>query len=106
MPLKRTTLLLFLILGTSTTAFAHGQAEWIQQDPGYGWCCGPHDCERAPVGAVVLRGGNYFIPSTNQSFAFPGGPGEYIYPSIDLNYWWCRYPDGRVRCLFVPPLSW
>ena len=85
----------------------HGEAEWIQNSPQYGWCCGPKDCERAPAGAVVPRSGDtYVIPSTNQVFRNWGRPEDRVFPSIDLDYWWCHYPDGRVRCLFVPPLSY
>ena len=98
--------LLALLSIVPARAFAHGEAEWIQKDVAHGWCCGEHDCERAPTGAVVMNGGLYLIPSTNQSFANRGRPEDRVFPSIDLDYWWCKYPDGRVRCLFVPPLTW
>lgn len=98
--------LLALLSIVPARAFSHGEAEWIQKDLAHGWCCGEHDCERAPTGAVVMNGGLYLIPSTNQSFANRGRPEDRVFPSIDLDYWWCKYPDGRVRCLFVPPLTW
>jgi hypothetical protein len=85
----------------------HGEAEWIQQSREFGWCCGPKDCERTPEGAVIAKSGDvYVIPSTNQIFFNRGRPEDRVFPSIDLDYWWCRYPDGRIRCLFVPPLSY
>ena len=88
------------------TALAHGDADWIRRGADYGWCCGSKDCERAPSGAVIVDDGVYIIPSTNQSFAFRGRPEDRIFPSIDADYWWCLYPDGRIRCLFVPPVTW
>ena len=87
-------------------ALAHRDADWIRKGKEYGWCCGPKDCERAPPGAVLAENGVYVIPSTRQSFAFRGRPEDRIFPSIDTDYWWCLYPDGRIRCLFVPPLTW
>jgi hypothetical protein len=103
--LIRTALTIFFALVPSL-ALAHGEAEWIQKSKEHGWCCGPKDCERVPKGAVILKGEIYIIPSTSQSFHFGGRPEDRIFPSIDMDYWWCKYPDGRVRCLFVPPMTW
>jgi hypothetical protein len=105
MVLPRLALAVTLLL-ISSAALAHGDADWIRQGADYGWCCGPQDCERAPVGAILLEDGIYVVPSTRQSFAFRGRPEDRIFPSIDADYWWCLYPDGRIRCLFVPPLTW
>ena len=107
MSLARLAILVVLLPSLVPTAvLAHGEAEWIQKGKDHGWCCGPQDCERAPAGAILLDGGVYLIPSTRQSFANRGRPEDRVFPSIDMDYWWCKYPDGRVRCLFVPPLAW
>lgn len=106
MSLARIASLVVLFFLFPAAAHAHGEAAWIQKGKEHGWCCGEHDCERAPAGSVQMNGSIYIIPSTNQSFANLGRPEDRVFPSIDMDYWWCKYPDGRIRCLFVPPLTW
>lgn len=84
---------------------AHGEAAWIMTDPKTAYCCGPHDCERAPVGAVKSSGNGWLVVSTGQVFHEEDPDFHW---SVDQSYWWCR-PNGppwngaRVKCLFAPP---
>jgi hypothetical protein len=107
-------------------AYGHGDAEWIEKNPEYVdsnniHCCGVHDCEKAPVGAIVATKDGYFIPSTGQSFPRPeeGNLPSGSHWSIDQDFWWCIVADMSqvfgetqsktpyfVKCIFTPqPVS-
>lgn len=80
---------------------AHGDAQWIQSDPKLSYCCGVHDCERAPLSAVKGVNGGWYLPSTGQTFR-DGEPD--LHMSKDQDFWWCRPPswNGYVKCFFAP----
>jgi hypothetical protein len=103
------TLVVGLVL--SSAAWAHGDAEWIQRGRFTGIdgsaCCGPDDCETAPADAVVRIKGGWKIVQSGQVF-LDGHKGTY--ESINLEFWWCRFPnqpglEGKRRCLFAPRLG-
>jgi hypothetical protein len=97
------------IFGASMLLLAHGEAQWISDNPNYVFdstykdnvhCCGPQDCSRIPLTELPKYvNGGWLIPSTGQIFAENR---KGLYPSIDENWWWCR-PNGHdVVCLFKP----
>jgi hypothetical protein len=89
------------LLGTAYAALAHGDAAWIMADPKTSYCCGPADCERAPISAVKPINGGWYLPGTDQRF-MEGEPD--LHTSRDQDFWWCKPPNlgGRVKCLFAP----
>lgn len=92
---------LAIICLVPTLAWAHGDAQWIMDDPKTSYCCGVIDCWKEPEGAVMPAKGGYRITDTGQFFPF-GHPD--VHPSKDGDYWTCRPPHmgGAVKCLFVP----
>lgn len=105
-------LLAILVSFAAAPALAHGDAAWIMDNPQTLHCCGPHDCEPLPEGAVKETTDGFEIVATGEVIHWAEGR---IYTSIDERYWWCHYPerhpdDGgddavavpRTRCLFVP----
>lgn len=89
----------------ATAVGAHGEAAWIMTDPRTAYCCGPHDCERAPVGAVKSSGNGWLVVGTGQVFHEEDPDFHW---SVDQYYWWCRpeappWNGARVKCLFAPP---
>jgi hypothetical protein len=82
----------------SPVAFAHGDAEWIMENPATKYCCGPNDCARLAAGAVTADGDGWIFEG--RRFA----PGDRnVHQSRDADFWACRYPGGDVRCFFYPP---
>jgi hypothetical protein len=61
-------------------------------------CCSDRDCAPVPVEAVKeTPEGFYVLPQ-----------GDFVErgkekPSLDGEYHVCRYPSGRLICLYVPP---
>lgn len=115
-----------IFLSGILSAYGHGDAGWIEKNPAYVdsnniHCCGVHDCERAPPGAIVATKDGYFIPSTNQFFPRPeeGNQPSGSHWSIDQDFWWCVVVDMsqyfgetqprvpfHVKCIFPPqPIS-
>jgi len=90
-----------LILFLASPALAHGDAQWIADDPKLSYCCGIHDCERVPLTAVRPIRGGWEIISTGQVF-MEGDPD--LHMSRDQFFWWCRpaatFP--KVKCLIRP----
>lgn len=87
----------------SAAALAHGDAQWIQDDPRHVddlgiHCCGPTDCERIPPGAVKIEDKGVRIIETGQFFPYTR---QGMYHSIDGDLWWCRRA-GEVKCIFIP----
>ena len=82
------------------TAWGHGEAQWIADDPRFSYCCGVHDCTPAPDSEVKAVPGGWYLPSTGQTF-LEGSPDLHV--SRDHRPWWCRPPswNGYVKCLFV-----
>jgi hypothetical protein len=82
-------------------AFAHGDAQWIADDPKLSYCCGVHDCERAPIAAVRPIPGGWEIVATGQRFM--EGDAD-LHPSRDQFFWWCRPPQmfPKAKCLMAP----
>jgi hypothetical protein len=80
-------------------ALSHGDAEWIQRDVEWRWCCGPEDCRRAAPGEVVTTPSGFLVPRTNQLFR-EGQRGLY-YHHQNQDFWLC-IRGGAVICLFVP----
>lgn len=100
-----------------STAYAHGEADWINKMQ-LG-CCGVMDCTQTADGTWVAEGDGYRNQVT----------GDYVAArdtkaSIDEHYWECRYPTrqevpgqanmGAIRnvtameggkCLFVPAIG-
>lgn len=84
------------------SAWAHGDAAWIMENPQTLHCCGPHDCEALPDGAVKEVKDGFQIVATGEVIHWAEGR---LYTSVDEQYWWCHYPSEgelRTRCLFVP----
>lgn len=92
---------LFVSVLVTSAAFAHGDAQWIMDDPKTRFCCGPSDCERAPLGAVRPIKGGWEIVSTGQRFM--DGAAD-LHPSKDNDFWWCRPESIKplAKCLFAP----
>lgn len=80
-------------------ARGHGDAEWIERDHLWRWCCGPEDCRRALPGEVQRHGEGYLVPRTNQLFR--DGMHGFYYHRHDHDVWLC-FRRGAVICLFVP----
>ena len=89
------------LVASASAVLAHGDAAWIMQDSRTSYCCGPSDCERAPLSAVKPINGGWLVVSTDQRF-MEGSPD--LHPSKDQDFWLCRPPNlgGKVKCLFVP----
>lgn len=87
-----------VLLG-SAGALAHGDADWIEKNATWGWCCGPQDCRRAHPGEVVPTPQGFVIPSTDQIFR--EGLSGYFQHRHDQDIWLC-ITGGIVRCLFIP----
>ena len=89
-------------------ARAHGEAQWIMDNPGYvdldgRHCCGPSDGGRSDAsqfresdeGIWVKHGaGEVLMPRRTMV-------GHGLYASIDDGWWLC-INGGRVRCVFKP----
>lgn len=92
-----------IILGLSlaSPAWGHGDAAWIMEDGKTSYCCGPSDCERAPLSAIRATRGGWLVIATGQVFN-EGDPD--LHMSKDQDFWWCRPPSmgGKVKCLFAP----
>lgn len=102
---------LLLLIFAVEAARAHGDAQWIADDPTTDHCCGVDDCAWAPnpTTTVTEAGpGRWHVRVTTHPNAplgtertfEEGGPD--VFPSIDQHYWVCVY-HGRVRCFFYPP---
>lgn len=87
---------------TATGAqIAHGDAQWIANEPKFSYCCGIDDCHVAADSEVVPIKDGWYLPSTGQTFR-EGDPDLHV--SRDHRPWWCKPPswNGWVKCLFVP----
>lgn len=97
--------ILAALLIAPAMAHAHGEAQWIQDNPQYLrqestlHCCGPTDCERAPPGSFHRVPGGWRVKSTGQFFPESR---RGTYPSPNLDAWWCRNTE-RVFCIFPAP---
>lgn len=80
-------------------ARGHGDAEWIERDHLWRWCCGPEDCRRALPGEVQRVEDGYLILHTYQ--LFHDGKRGFYYHQHDHDIWLC-IRGGAVICLFVP----
>lgn len=88
-------------------ALAHGEAAWIQHEPGYiaasgSHCCGEHDCRRMPADMrarlkPITRGWSL----DGRQFAY-GTRG--MYASVDADWWVCIW-GGEVKCIFEPQMG-
>jgi hypothetical protein len=101
-------LLAALIVGLSSAAFAHEDADWIQRQQlrnSMGeYCCGVGDCHPVDKANFIAGPGGYLVARTAR------GPREERIPyseamplSIDGRLWICRRPDGTRRCVFDQP---
>ena len=88
-----------LVILAPPRARAHGDAEWIERDVEWRWCCGPEDCRRAQPGEVERTDKGFLIPRTNQ--IFHEGLRGYYQHMHDHEFWLC-IRGGAVICLFVP----
>jgi hypothetical protein len=106
----RGVLVLAVVIATSSVAFAHGDAWWIQQNPEYvdkfGYhCCSPNDCERIPESFVRQDGQDIYVLPTRQKFR-KGERGTYR--SRDSSWWWCKsrqlpaHIQPLAACIFFP----
>lgn len=105
----RISIVLFSLLLGSSSAIAHGDAEWIQNDDRYRdmddssiHCCGPSDCHTWPAADIELKPGGYLVKSLNK---FINANKVYITrpDKIDISeFWLCLRGNMSVRCLFVP----
>lgn len=100
-PVPRGLLFLPVLLLMAGPAWGHGDAAWIMQDTKTSYCCGPSDCERAPLSAIRATRGGWLVIATGQVFN-EGDPD--LHMSKDQDFWWCRPPNlgGKVKCLFAP----
>ena len=89
---------LFVLL-SPPAARGHGDAEWIERDIEWRWCCGPEDCRPARPGEVQRVEKGYLVPRTNQLFT--EGMRGFYYHRHDQDFWIC-VRGGAVICLFVP----
>lgn len=86
--MRRLAFLAGLVL--SGAAFAHSF-----YDP---YCCNDRDCRRISPDDVVETSkgyrvlGRYFVPYLDKA----------IKPSQDADYHACEYPEGTLRCFYVP----
>ena len=88
-----------LVILSPPRARSHGDAEWIERDVEWRWCCGPEDCRRAQPGEVQRTERGFLIPRTNQ--LFHEGLRGYYHHMHDQEFWLC-IRGGAVICLFVP----
>lgn len=88
-----------LMLLSPPTAQGHGDADWIQRDIQWRWCCGPEDCRPAVPGEVQPTEKGFLVPRTNQ--LFHEGMRGFYYHRHDQDFWIC-VRGGAVICLFVP----
>lgn len=93
----------FLMLGNGP-ASAHGDAQWIMDDPVTYRCCGPRDCFIMEMQEVEHRSDGWYVRGMKV-------PDNSVYPvqAPDphgaSHYWACFYTvTGKPRCLFVPVL--
>jgi hypothetical protein len=96
------------ILTVSNTVPAHDIYSNLRDREGH-LCCGGQDC--APVEAVVLPDGNYYLPKTGEII-----PADMATPSPDDRFHRCAYnpvanefdpgpvlvSKPRTRCFFAP----
>lgn len=101
-------LAMFAAATLAPPARAHGEAQWIMDNPRYldRWaahCCGPTDCHREK--AVNFREdlyGVYFRTGAGVELKMPTAHrGMGLYVSIDQDWWVC-IRDGKLRCVFRP----
>ena len=88
-----------LVLLSPFGARSHGDAEWIQRDAEWRWCCGPEDCRPARPGEVQRVENGFLVPRTNQ--LFHDGMRGFYHHKQDQDFWLC-IRGGAVICLFVP----
>ena len=118
--IKYAALTAVLFFAPILSAYGHGEAEWIMADPKHldansVHCCGPVDCEKAPLGAITPTKDGLYVELTGQMFPYPseGPQPSGSYWSIDQEYWWCwAVPFGSsliqqgfkpsLRCVFMP----
>ena len=102
------------LLCVSSTVLAHDIYSTLRDRDGH-LCCGGQDC--APVKAVALPNGNYYLPETGEII-----PADMATPSPDDRFHRCTYyPVAKVvdpwsgpvfeskpktRCFFAPMSSW
>jgi len=98
------------LLCLSSTVLAHDIYTDLHDRDGNP-CCGGDDC--APVKAVVLSNGNYYLPETGEII-----PADMALPSPDDRFHRCiSFPVGpiggpayesapKTRCFFAPMNSW
>jgi hypothetical protein len=91
----------FLLLLLTSPALAHGDYEWIMNNPNYigvdgQHCCGPSDCRPANPGEVVrLLDRWYHVPT--KTFILDLQRGQYR--SIDATLHIC-VRNGQLKCVF------
>ncbi len=90
----------FLLMSYSR-AGAHGEADWIMENPQTGWCCGPKDCFWIEPDEVRVDDEFYVVDRYSIRWPIIGA-----FRSIDRRFWICIYrrgtADEEVKCLFAP----
>ncbi len=80
----------------------HGDYDWIRSGDYHNKkghaCCGRDDCSVVPHDRVRAGPDGFVLLGRDLSVR----RGDAL-SSEDGKFWLCAYPDGRVRCFFVPP---
>lgn len=111
--------LVFAFALSPSPSLAHGEANWIMENPATVHCCGPEDCGWIDSSAVHFDGTNYIIPpgtiqhNDGKDRVLPGYTIPYAKAKSSNNhhYWICLnlYGDAKqralmkLRCFFSPP---
>lgn len=89
------------VLMSHAPAKAHGEANWIMENPQTGWCCGPKDCFWIKPEEVRVDDEHYVVDRLSLRW-----PIIATYRSVDSRFWICIYQRGtadeEVKCLFAP----
>jgi len=106
----------FLVM-IARPASAHGDAQWIIDNPATYYCCGPQDCTVIPASIVKPIAGGYTVFWNGKWWPFQrDGKDKFserrVWPSERASWWMCVKLDrdnpgienGDPRCLFEPPL--
>lgn len=87
--------------GASAPAWPHGSADWIMENPDFGWCCGPKDCFWLEPEEVRVDGDHYVVDRFSIRWPIIGS-----FPSVNHHYWACYFMRGtenqELKCFFAP----
>ena len=94
------------LAATTSLAFAHGDAMWIQLGSYRGadgvHCCGKQDCFRVPRESAQAGPNGYVVNWRGRDYTIPY---QQALVSENDDFWVCEKGDQTPRCFFAPPMG-